>query len=195
LASPTEAFYRTDVFATQDRQSFTNSATTQWADVFARRERRAAAISIPEPRRLAVRFSVDGEPVEFTYTSFDVGLPSWATPVLQSLAERWGAHPGWDSYQAKPTNPQLVAKLLNIFSDLMQEGSATPRITPLADGGVQAEWHHQGKDLEIVVPARNQRGRRRRSHSQLHARPGFDWTRQLAIITAWLTTRAKMIPQ
>jgi hypothetical protein len=96
---------------------------------------------------------VDGEPIEFTYMSFDVGLPNWATPVLQSLAERWGAHAGWDSYQAKPTDRQLVVKLLNILSDLMQEGSATPHITPLADGGVQAEWHHQGKDLEIVVPA------------------------------------------
>jgi hypothetical protein len=154
VAIQTEAFYSTDVFATQDRQLFiTSSATTQWADVFARQERRATAISIPEPRRLPVRFSVDGELIEFTYMSFDIGLPSWATPVLQSLAERWGARPGWDSYEAKPTSPQLAAKLLNIFSDLMQEGSALPHITPLSDGGVQAEWHNQGKDLEIVVPA------------------------------------------
>ena len=26
-------------------------------------------------------------------------------------------------------------------------------ITPLWDGGVQATWHHTGKDLEIVVSA------------------------------------------
>jgi hypothetical protein len=153
LANPAESFYRADVFAPQDRQVFTNSAATQWADVFARRERRATAISIPEPRRLAVRFSVDGEPIEFTYTSFDVGLPSWATPVLESLAERWGAQAGWDSYQAKPTNTALVVRLLNILSDLMQDEFLAPLITPLADGGVQAEWHNQGVDLEIVVSA------------------------------------------
>jgi hypothetical protein len=153
LDNPAETFYRTDVFAPQDRQVFANSPTTQRADVFARRERRAAIIEIPEPRRLAVRFSVDGEPIEFTYTSFGVGLPRWATPVLQSLAERWGAHAGWDSYQAKPTNTALVVRLLNILSDLMQDEFLAPLITPLADGGVQAEWHHLGKDLEIVVPA------------------------------------------
>jgi hypothetical protein len=153
VATETEAFYRTDVFAPQDRQAYTSSATTQWADVFARRERRDAALTIPEPRRLPVRFFVDGELIEFTYMSFASGLPRWAAPVLQSLAERWGAQTGWDSYQARPTNRQLVVKLLNIFSDLMQEGFATPHITPLVDGGVQAEWHNQGKDLEIVVRA------------------------------------------
>jgi hypothetical protein len=110
-------------------------------------------MSIPEPPRVAVRFSVDGAPIEFTYTSFNTGLPDWAPPVFRSLAERWGAQPGWDGYQATPTNPHLVANLLNILSDLMQEGFATPYITPLADGGVQAEWHRPGEDLEIVVPA------------------------------------------
>jgi hypothetical protein len=152
LASPA-AFNRTDVFASQDRQEFANSASKQSADVFARRERGATTIEIPEPRRLPVRFSVDGEPIEFTYTSFGVGLPRWATPVLQSLAERWGAHAGWDSYQAKPTDRQLVVKLLNILSDLMRGEFQAPLITPLGDGGVQAEWHNQGIDLEIVVSA------------------------------------------
>jgi len=26
-------------------------------------------------------------------------------------------------------------------------------MTPLADGGVQAEWHHADQDFEIVMPA------------------------------------------
>ena len=149
---PEEAFDRIDVFAPQERRLFANAATAQCADVFARLERRETTISI-EPRRLPVRFFVDGRPIEFTYTNFGTGLPNWAGPVLRSLAERWGARPGWDSYQAEPTKPHLAAKLLNIFSDLMQEGFATPHITPLADGGVQAEWHRLGEDLEIVVPA------------------------------------------
>ena len=149
MASAADVLNRTDIFAPQ--QAITSSATTQWTDVFARRERRATPIMVPT--RLSVRLFVSGKTLEFVYTTFDGGLPKWAGSVLQSLAERWGALPGWDSYQATPTNPRLVAKLLNILSDLMQDDSGSPQITPLADGGVQAEWHHHGKDLEIVVPA------------------------------------------
>jgi hypothetical protein len=35
----------------------------------------------------------------------------------------------------------------------MQPSYRSPLITPLADGGVQAEWHLRGQDLEIVITA------------------------------------------
>ena len=35
----------------------------------------------------------------------------------------------------------------------MQQNYRPPQITPLADGGAQAEWHSAGQDLEIVVAA------------------------------------------
>lgn len=153
MASAATSLDRTDVFAAQNQRMVTDATTIQWADVFSRRERREMGIAIPIPRRLTVRLPIEGGPIEFTYMSFAAGLPQWASPVLQSISERWGAKPGWDSYRALPTNPQLVAKLLNILSDLMRGDFSPPQITPLADGGVQAEWHHGGQDLEIVVPA------------------------------------------
>ncbi len=153
MASAGDALNCTDVFARQEQHAITSSATTQWADVLARRELRATAASAPEPRRLPVTIWVDGEPIEFTYVSFGLGLPKWAESVFHSLGERWGARPQWDSYRAQPTNRRFVAKLLNILSDLMQDDAPPPQITPLTDGGVQAEWHHEGQDLEIVVPA------------------------------------------
>lgn len=156
MASPAQPIYRTDAFARKDQRVITTSGSMQPADVFARRERRAAAITLPESRRFTVRLPIDGDPVEFTYTTFDGGLPRWAGAVLQSLSDRWGTQPGWDSYRALPTNSQLVVKLLNILSDLMQQNYVPPQVTPLADGGVQAEWHSQGQDLEIVVTADDQ---------------------------------------
>jgi hypothetical protein len=145
MATATDALYRTDVFAPQG--IVISTATTQLADVFARRERP------PAQRRFVVQLPIDGQTIKFTYTTFDSTLPRWADVVLRSLAERWGAQPGWDSYKATPTTPFLVVRLLNILSGLMQDESRSPQITPLADGGVQAEWHHGGQDLEIVVPA------------------------------------------
>ena len=141
---------RADVFTPQSQRSITS--TMQSADVLARKER-YEAISLPQPRRFTIRLPVEGGPIDLIYTSFDNSLPKWAKPVLASLTDRWGVLPGWDSYQAKPTDPQLVLRLLNILSDLMQDTSLPPQITPLADGGVQAEWHHNQRDLEIVVSA------------------------------------------
>jgi hypothetical protein len=153
MASIAQPIYGTDVFARQNQRVITTSGSMQPADVFARRERHVAAITLPESHRFTVRLSVDGDPVEFTYITFGRNLPRWTGPVLQSLSDRWGARPGWDSYRARPTNPQLVVKLLNILSGLMQQNYLPPQITPLADGGVQAEWHSRGQDLEIVVAA------------------------------------------
>jgi hypothetical protein len=73
-------------------------------------------------------------------------------PALQSLSERWGIEPGWDSYDAKPTDPQHAVQLLNYLSALLRDESTPPVITPLSDGGVQAEWHENSQDLEIVAP-------------------------------------------
>jgi hypothetical protein len=35
----------------------------------------------------------------------------------------------------------------------MRDSSLAPQITPLADGGVQSEWHRRHRDLEIIVYA------------------------------------------
>jgi hypothetical protein len=156
LATPAQAIFRTDVFACENQRGFTTSGSEQSAEVFARRERRSPATTLAEVMRFTVRLSIDGDPVGFTYTSFDGSLPQWATSAFQSLSERWGARPGWDGYHAEPTKPQLVVNLLNVLSDLMQPNYLPPQIMPLADGGVQAEWHSSAKDLEVVVSALEQ---------------------------------------
>jgi hypothetical protein len=158
MATIQQPIYQTDVFAHQNLRIVTTSCAFQPTDFFSRRERRATAITSPEPRRLTIALSIEGEsePVEFTYTTPDGKLPQWADTVLESLSLRWGARPGWDGYRAVPTNPQLVVNLLNILSSLMQQDYHPPQITPLADGGAQAEWHSGGQDLEIVLRADEQ---------------------------------------
>ena len=131
--STAPALQPTDVFSR--RQSARNTQTASSFDVLARRERKGMpATNSPK----MVRWIVADCPIELTYTTQDSNLPSWANAVLQSLVERWGAHPGWDTYDAKPTKPTLVVKLLNILTEVMRDESRAPIITPLSDGGVQA---------------------------------------------------------
>ena len=77
--------------------------------------------------------------------------PAWLAPVFESLASRWGAEAGWDGDSARPTDSHLVAELLNCLFAVMPPLAKPPMTTPLADGGVQAEWHKGEMTLEIVV--------------------------------------------
>ena len=83
MASTAQPIYRTDVFACQNQRLITTSGSTQRADVFARRERRAAGIALPEPHRLTVRLSIDGDPVEF-----EVGVGPQHIAGLRRLVEQ-----------------------------------------------------------------------------------------------------------
>jgi hypothetical protein len=140
MATAAHHFYQTDVFGLRNQRAISSFPGNQHTDVFASRERRsAAAISEPRPHRVKLEIAVGGEAIEITY--FGSTLPTWAEPLLRSLPERWGATPGWDGYRAMPTNLQLVVRLLNILSSVMRDSVPPPEVTPLADGGVQAEWH------------------------------------------------------
>lgn len=155
MSAVAEQRYNTSACASQIRHLGTTAATNQHADVFARHERQSTALSLadPTPKRIGVCLQIEDHTIVLTYLDLGTGLPAWAASVLHSLSERWGVKPGWDSYDAKATDREYVVRLLNYLSALMQDTSTPPIVTPLSDGGVQAEWHRQNKDLEIVVPA------------------------------------------
>ena len=149
----TPAYY-ISAFAAEDQREIPRTATTSYTGVFAQRERRSLTEVPLAPQQISVRLYVGAEPITLTYNTVESSLPAWSDAVLQSLSERWGVEPGWDTYDARPTNPAQVVTLLNLLSELLPNSpSRTPIITALSDGGVQAEWHVHGRDLEIVVAA------------------------------------------
>jgi hypothetical protein len=140
-------------FAPDIGQLERSAATTPHADVFARRERQPTLFPLePKLSTEIIRFK-DRPAVLITYPDKGAGLPPWVVPVLRSLSERRGMEPGWDSYDAKPTESRHIDRLLTYLFALMGDNSTPPIITPLWDGGVQATWHRNNTDLEIVVSA------------------------------------------
>ena len=150
MASVADAIYGTDVFGQQD--AITMTSISEGVDVIARPDFSAYEIPIT-PRSHHFLLDVGGKPIRFTYTAPDGRLPLWVRSVLQSLPARCGVRRGWDSYGAAPTDPTLVVQLLTILLSVMEDSSKPPQLTPLADGGMQAEWHGTS-DLEIVVPSK-----------------------------------------
>lgn len=131
-------------YAPQVRKPKLRTVETVSMDAFARRER--VAYSVPR----VMQISVGSQEIKLTIEGNTT--PLWFQPVIDSMSERWGALAGWDSYDARPTDLLHAIKLLNYLSQILPAEAAAPIITPLADGGLQAEWHRGNKDLEVVVP-------------------------------------------
>lgn len=126
------------------------TAETVSVGVFARRERILPVVPQQHHARV-LQILVGSQEIKLTIEGSTV-MPSWVEPVINSMTERWGNYQGWDSYDAKPTDTKLAEKLLNYLFEIMSSEAVAPIITPLADGGLQAEWHRGDKDIEIVVP-------------------------------------------
>lgn len=62
--------------------------------------------------------------------------------TLDRLAE---LKPGWDSYGA-PALSLAALKVARVMLD-------APQVVPTPGGGIQLEWHQDGLDIEIVIPA------------------------------------------
>jgi hypothetical protein len=69
--------------------------------------------------------------------------------VEEKLVRLLSLPQGWDGHRAAPTAPLAAAVLNGILDRLVVDDSATPQITPLADGGVQVEWLVAGESLQV----------------------------------------------
>lgn len=169
------------VFAKNFEQKIGNAATFEDAEVFAPKHRYQAAPLSRTSFGNVIVLKVASQPLGKIYSNFEnakllggeqkmlyfpdpqsaqesstiekVRSPSWLQPVLASMANRWGVGYGWDTYDAKPTNVKCADQLLEYLLTIMLGDSTPPVITPLSDGGLQAEWHRNNIDFEIVISA------------------------------------------
>lgn len=89
---------------------------------------------------------------EPSHPTSSVPLPLWVEPTIRALVERMQLPQNWDSYGAKAVTAAAVARALDILTRVMGNGSPTPDVVPLTDGGIQMEWHTANWELEITIP-------------------------------------------
>jgi len=80
-------------------------------------------------------------------------LPTWVEPTVAGFMGVQSLPENWDSYGGKRISADMVIQSLSILGQIMDTGSPAPSVVPLADGGLQLEWHRNQQDLEIVFPA------------------------------------------
>ena len=73
----------------------------------------------------------------------------WFRPVLNELAASVRLPRGWDTYDGAPVSTSVASGTFSFLSRILEPSSAAPAVVPLADGGVQLEWHRGGLDVEV----------------------------------------------
>jgi hypothetical protein len=81
-------------------------------------------------------------------------LPWWFDDYLSAELNRLFALPArWDGFSADEITLEAIQQLVAILVRIVGESSPAPQFFPLPDGGIQAEWHVGGNDIEVEVDA------------------------------------------
>lgn len=75
----------------------------------------------------------------------------WLNDAIQQVSDLTALAPDWDSYGAKAVNADAAIDAVQLLLKIAYPEISAPSIVPLADGGLQLEWHRGGIDVEIVL--------------------------------------------
>lgn len=74
----------------------------------------------------------------------------WYRAALDRISLLTALAVGWNGYDALEVKGDMAIDAAAFLTKVAFPGIAAPSITPLADGGVQVEWHRGGLDIEIA---------------------------------------------
>ena len=106
----------------------------------------AAALRQPDPAAGPARWGAD----RMAALSQRPPQPRWLQPTIRRMLTLPWDDDNWND-DARPTDPAAAANLLILLASILDDAAPTPIIVPTWRGGVQAEWHTNGVDLEIEV--------------------------------------------
>lgn len=79
-------------------------------------------------------------------------LPQWFGAYLNSELNRlFGLPASWDGSTADEVTIEAVSETVAVLASVVTAVTIPPQFFPLADGGIQVEWHVGGNDIEIEV--------------------------------------------
>ena len=75
--------------------------------------------------------------------------PAWFGPTQRSLQDVLQLPENWNSYGARPIDPELAASALKLLVKVAPADVPPPIVVPTTQGGILLEWHMREIDLEI----------------------------------------------
>ena len=75
----------------------------------------------------------------------------WFHHLLWRLRSLLDLRPDWNGYGERAVHPASAKRVVALLNEISYVGE-TPAVVPLSDGGLQLEWHREGRNLEVEVP-------------------------------------------
>ena len=88
-------------------------------------------------------------------TDITISMQSWLVPVARQLQYLLSLPANWDHHGASPIQSKHAQAALSYLNRVMSPSTPPPSIVPVANGGVQIEWHRAGVDVELVFSDEN----------------------------------------
>src|SRR2546428_9350746 len=104
--------------------------------------------SSPAPTTSSAPMSYLGMPLSGPFAT-----ARWLPSFQSQLGAMFSLLPGWDTYNGKPITAESAEAAVGFMTRFLEPKTTAPWIVPLADGGLQLEWHENGVDLEVAFPA------------------------------------------
>lgn len=133
-------------------ESWLSAATL--ADAFARRAVLTAAVEQPTPVLRRVMIRRQGSTLIIAVYAIRAMSPTFIKSV-EAVAELLNLAPGWNSYAAKPIDPQNAVRAIQLLGELLEPQTPPPAIVPRVQGGIQLEWHTDEIDIEVYIDMPN----------------------------------------
>jgi hypothetical protein len=84
-----------------------------------------------------------------------VSYPDWMATATAQLRELLKLKPGWDSDGSPPVSRSAVEMAMLVLTArrawFHRLGGGKPQISPVSGGGIQLEWEHENRSLELEV--------------------------------------------
>jgi hypothetical protein len=91
-------------------------------------------------------------------TAERVAQRAWYEAALNALGAVLALPANWDGYGAERPEAEHAFRALVFLQRVMRDTTPLPAIVPLADGGVQVEWHRGGLDIEATFTGAPEHG-------------------------------------
>ena len=107
------------------------------------------AASGPDVVQRTISVRARGRAVQFTYLDSSDPRPTWLVPVLYGFARLVTLPENWDGEGSPKIDRATINRALAAIERLLPAHAPAPSVVPIANSGLQIEWHRNQKDLEI----------------------------------------------
>lgn len=75
----------------------------------------------------------------------------WQIRTIKRICELLSLPENWDSYGSPPPTPVAVTGAIQLIKGINLDSFLSPRVVPVAGGGVQLEWSCREREVEIEI--------------------------------------------